>query len=785
MNKKNLDISHFYKQNQINNDFNEILYQATYPDTKDFYQPYCKDNFIDEKHRLYFHYHLYNKPDKKTNNFLGLIDFYLFNQIDESFDEVLYQNRYPETKNFYQPECINNNIDDKHRLYFHFKNYNKNAFKVHTHDYFKEESFTICHSGVHLFPYESTNIEDVSFRQNTAINSYLEYKIPEIKIYSFGKEKSQKEDIEYIQIQDINHQNIKCDRDYYFLGDILKHGLKATTKNDYIIYTNSDCSIKDKFYDFILSSNYDYIEFFRVETSDNIIVGQNKDGIDGFAIKNHILEKLINDKILPENLILGAPYWDAIFSSIARKYIPNKYQDTSRLYHIKHTPRWNFKNLDYAGNHNLSILNSLYSNNIISCRKAEIKSDNLVIRIIEDKTDLTILKNLVCDERFGVNKISGFDYNYLFIEKIQEQNTPRLNDETLGTTAGTRYFISEEEVENAIKSETGLYKRYCVLQEGEKLSESSSFISDHSNSTLGIVLCFFGDDQLRIQAAQRAIEQFKQQTIWRKSKIVFVELVDKNQDNFNFSNYDNVIHVKIQQKENNKNLFQKECLWNIGAQRILKDVDNLIFIDVDTFSQNKHLFAKANKILHHNPNIVFQLGNSIITQKEDGFISRIQWLYNSFSKLHAQKSYCFNPCGGFAISKKVFIQINGFNPYGFLYGGDILFLYEIDDRTHKIWEYDINMKIFKNMPRKINNSNIILANEEAPLIHCWHGNHEERPYSLWGMIFNELDFDKKEITIDEEGLLSWSNNESQEKYAKFFENKKNISDLKVHRKLYS
>jgi hypothetical protein len=115
----NSDIVTFYKNNKINNNFNEILYKVAYPETVDFYQPYCRDNSIDDKHRLYFHYSLYNKPIKKSNNFLGLIDFYLFNKLDESFDEVAYQKMYPQTKNFYQPECSNRNISDKYRLYYH------------------------------------------------------------------------------------------------------------------------------------------------------------------------------------------------------------------------------------------------------------------------------------------------------------------------------------------------------------------------------------------------------------------------------------------------------------------------------------------------------------------------------------------------------------------------------------------------------------------------------------------------------------------------------------------
>ena len=776
-----MDILTFYQSHKINKDFDEILYQSRYPETLGFYQPYCNENNIDDKHRLYFHYHLYGKQTKANGGFNRLIDFYLFNRIDESFDEVLYQSMYPETKDFYQPECRNNNIDEKHRLYFHFKNYNRNAFQKIEDYCLVEECSNISSYGVHLFPYESTELQDVSARQSTAINSYVSYKIPEIQIISFGKNNPNVQEIEYVSIKDINYQGIKCDRDYYFLGDILEYGLAITKPDDYIIYTNSDCFIKDKFYSFILTSSYEYIEFFRLETTNDRIIGQNKDGIDGFAIKHSLLQKLFDKNILPKALILGAPYWDAIVSSIARKYIDNKYQDTSRLYHTKHIPRWSFGELDYAGKHNLSILNKLYDSGIINCRKAEIKSDNLVIRVFDSKTNFLDAKKIISNERFGSNRITIFDYNYLFLGK----DTSFLTDENLGTTAGTRYVVDDDNIQSVITEELSKYKRYVILEENQQLCESTQFIPSHKDAVLGIVLCFFGNDDLRIKSVKRAMMEFQKQTIWKKSKVVFVELIDNDISNFNFSDSGNVSHLQIKSKESNKNLFQKECLWNIGANHISKSVDNFIFIDADTFPQNKSLFAKANKILRHDPNIVFQLGNCLITQKEDGEITRLQWLWNSFSKLKAKESYCFNPCGGFGISKKVFDQINGFNPYGLLYGGDILFLYEIDKRSRGIWNYEIDyMNIFKDMARGLDASNIIVKNEESPLIHCWHGDHGERAYRTWGLAFNELEFHKDEIRLDEDGLLSWSNDESQSKYNKFFENKRLITDIKAHRKLY-
>lgn len=47
--------------------------------------------------------------------------------VEEDFDAKLYAKLYPETKNFYQPYCKNNNINNKTRLFFHYKKYGEKA----------------------------------------------------------------------------------------------------------------------------------------------------------------------------------------------------------------------------------------------------------------------------------------------------------------------------------------------------------------------------------------------------------------------------------------------------------------------------------------------------------------------------------------------------------------------------------------------------------------------------------------------------------------------------------
>jgi hypothetical protein len=57
-----ISIENFYIQNpHIDPDFDELFYAEAYPETKDFYQPYCDKNNISDRHRLFFHYSQYGK----------------------------------------------------------------------------------------------------------------------------------------------------------------------------------------------------------------------------------------------------------------------------------------------------------------------------------------------------------------------------------------------------------------------------------------------------------------------------------------------------------------------------------------------------------------------------------------------------------------------------------------------------------------------------------------------------------------------------------------------------
>jgi len=50
--------------------------------------------------------------ESHLSNEISIDAFYQKNKVEPNFDENFYQTRYPETKDFYQPYCKNENIDN-------------------------------------------------------------------------------------------------------------------------------------------------------------------------------------------------------------------------------------------------------------------------------------------------------------------------------------------------------------------------------------------------------------------------------------------------------------------------------------------------------------------------------------------------------------------------------------------------------------------------------------------------------------------------------------------------
>jgi hypothetical protein len=165
----------------------------------------------------------------------------------------------------------------------------------------------------------------------------------------------------------INNDNIKTvqlnktakdigyNRDLPYLDDVINFAIPYVEDSGWIVYTNSDCIVKDEFYEDILKYNYDYIEFKRqdVDAKGNHIRSISR-GVDGFAIRKKILEQTPMPK-----LIIGAPYWDDVVSKIYSKSAYKFMTINNELIHLDHKATYNLDKLDIAGKFNYDKLVNL------------------------------------------------------------------------------------------------------------------------------------------------------------------------------------------------------------------------------------------------------------------------------------------------------------------------------------------------------------------------------------------------------------------------------------------
>jgi hypothetical protein len=63
-----MDIVEFYRKNSVEKQFDEEFYLSQNNDLNKFYQPYCKNNKITERQRLFYHYVFFGKKNGMFKN---------------------------------------------------------------------------------------------------------------------------------------------------------------------------------------------------------------------------------------------------------------------------------------------------------------------------------------------------------------------------------------------------------------------------------------------------------------------------------------------------------------------------------------------------------------------------------------------------------------------------------------------------------------------------------------------------------------------------------------------
>jgi hypothetical protein len=142
-----------------------------------------------------------------------------------------------------------------------------------------------------------------------------------------------------------------------FLKDLLDLALAQSSPNDWLLYSNVDCSFAPDLYRDLEGRRATVVEYQRQDVDGN---PQTLDemlarggvrysiGLDAIAIRASLYREIRGE--LPD-FVVGEPHWDTIYSGFFRRLVPVQ-RDVDRLFHPKHRQVWDLAHPTHAGSHN-------------------------------------------------------------------------------------------------------------------------------------------------------------------------------------------------------------------------------------------------------------------------------------------------------------------------------------------------------------------------------------------------------------------------------------------------
>lgn len=268
-----------------------------------------------------------------------------------------------------------------------------------------------------------------------------------------------------------------------------------------------------------------------------------------------------------------------------------------------------------------------------------------------------------------------------------------------------------------------------------------------------IITVFFGDDELRLAAAEQALLGQSKQDL--QADHFLLELVNSRSESRLQPSLRNCFHyVAVEEREQNQDLFQKEALYNLGWKRALaaRRYRFFIFTDADVYSADPAWFRKIRQRLLDDPSRLVQGFRLVWDERDPDFI------FQSLGALHTQKvprDLNVNPGLCWGLDARTLIAGGGFNPFCIEGGGDCLFVAEY--LNHRDMAYELGLlqwewyaRLIRDLPYSAR-----LDAVEVDLFHCFHGKFSERRAYETFQALSRLAPLETFVKIDQNGLLAW------------------------------
>ena len=267
-----------------------------------------------------------------------------------------------------------------------------------------------------------------------------------------------------------------------------------------------------------------------------------------------------------------------------------------------------------------------------------------------------------------------------------------------------------------------------------------------------IVLAAWDCVGVRKEACIRAVNQMRERQ-QAKCLIVIVELVFPGQASglsATLGHCDDVKHIIIQGSEQNKHLFQKEALYNIGVSKLSTDIKYLVFLDNDCWMRDRLWSWKLRHILIQDKNALIQGFHKLTDTKEDAVCKlSFAWQY-----LRGKKNISRGPGLSWAMTRDFYDRMGGWNPWLIPGSGDSCFVLE------HLKEYGYSLYPLRwpwwNTARRNNQPQGNLHCLVGEAIHENHGPIAERAYEWSRRVITWFTEDVEEsVELDTNGVLAW------------------------------
>ena len=148
-------------------------------------------------------------------------------------------------------------------------------------------------------------------------------------------------------------------------------------------------------------------------------------------------------------------------------------------------------------------------------------------------------------------------------------------------------------------------------------------------------------------------------------------------------------YIRINGNEKNKGLFQKECLWNIGAS--FAKNNKLVFVDYDTSPiGDEDWFTKIYDELDRS---LFTQGFRTITYLDENGGTQFKDCCMTYIMSNDLERGDAVPGGAYCIRRELYDSIGGFNNKCFSGCGDAVLFNEIQKRYKDTYFYTISVNV--------------------------------------------------------------------------------------------